>query len=69
MLGGVLRPSCPAAAGRRVLGPLRIRPGAIMWIAGQVLFLMAQLAAQSAWRISYNWMANPLSDLGAVHCQ
>jgi hypothetical membrane protein len=52
-----------------VLGPLRIRPGAIMWIAGQVLFLMAQLAAQSAWRISYNWMANPLSDLGAVHCQ
>jgi hypothetical membrane protein len=48
---------------------LKIRSGAIMWITGPVLLLIAQLVAQSAWRTPYSWMANPLSDLGAVHCQ
>ena len=48
---------------------LKIRSGAIMWITGPVLFLIAQLVAQSAWRTPYSWMASPLSDLGAVHCQ
>jgi hypothetical membrane protein len=24
---------------------------------------------QAAWRTPYSWMVNPLSDLGAVHCQ
>jgi hypothetical membrane protein len=70
------------AAGRVMLAPpagrraghtdrqlLTIRSGAIMWITGPVLFLIGQLAAQSAWRTPYSWMANPLSDLGAVHCQ
>jgi hypothetical protein len=58
--------------GRRAVradGQLKTRAGAIMWIAGPVLFLIAQLAAQSAWRTPYSWMANPLSDLGAVRCQ
>ena len=66
----LLTPILPA--GRRTVradGQLKIRAGAIMWIAGPVLFLTAQLAAQSAWRTPYSWMANPLSDLGAVHCQ
>lgn len=40
-----------------------------MWIAGPLLFLIAQFVAQSAWRTPYSWMANPISDLGAVHCQ
>jgi hypothetical membrane protein len=40
-----------------------------MWIAGPVQFLAAQLAAQSAWRTPNSWAANPISDLGAVHCQ
>ena len=58
--------------GRRVVhahGQLKIRAGAIAWVAGPVLFLIAQLAAQSAWRTPYSWMINPLSDLGAVSCQ
>jgi len=65
-----LTPVMPA--GRRTArarGQLKIRVGAIMWIAGPVLFLIGQLVAQSAWRTRYNWMANPISDLGAVHCQ
>jgi hypothetical protein len=60
----LLTPILPA--GRRTVradGQLKIRAGAIMWIAGPVLFLIAQLAAQSAWRTPYSWMANPLSDL------
>jgi hypothetical membrane protein len=40
-----------------------------MWIAGPAQYLIAQLVAQAAWRIPYSWMVNPLSDLGAVHCQ
>ena len=67
----LLTPIMPA--GRRTVRTDRqlrkIRSGAIMWITGPVLFLIAQLAAQSAWRTPYSWMANPLSDLGAVHCQ
>lgn len=31
--------------------------------------LIAQLVAQAAWRTPCSWMVNPLSDLGAVHCQ
>jgi hypothetical membrane protein len=50
-------------------GQLKIRVGAIMWIAGPLLFLIGQLVAQSAWRTPYSWTANPVSDLGAVHCQ
>jgi hypothetical protein len=53
-------------AGRRAVRAdrqLKIRAGAIMWIAGPVLFLIGQLAAQAAWRTPYSWMANPLSDL------
>lgn len=46
-----------------------IRVGAVMWIVGPVQYLMAQLVAQAAWRTPYSWMVNPLSDLGAVHCQ
>jgi hypothetical membrane protein len=40
-----------------------------MWIAGPVQDLIALLVAQAAWRTPYSWMVNPLSDLGAVHCQ
>jgi hypothetical membrane protein len=59
-------------AGRRAVrdgGQLKIRVGAIMWIAGPLQFLIVQLVAQSAWRTPYSWMASPVSDLGAVHCQ
>ena len=58
--------------GRRVVrahGQLKIRAGAIAWVAGAVQYLTAQLVAQSAWRTPYSWMINPLSDLGAVGCQ
>jgi hypothetical membrane protein len=66
----LLTPIMPAGRWTvRADGQLKIRVGAIMWIAGPVLFLIAQLAAQSAWRTPYSWMANPLSDLGAVRCQ
>jgi hypothetical membrane protein len=47
----------------------KIRAGAIMWIAGPVQYLVAQLVVQSAWRTPYSWRTNPLSDLGAVRCQ
>lgn len=47
----------------------KIRGGAVMWIAGPVQYLIAQLVVQAAWRTSYSWMVNPLSDLGAIHCQ
>lgn len=60
------------AAGRRRVradGQVKIRAGAIMWIAGPVLYVTGQLVAQSAWRTPYSWMASPLSDLDAVHCQ
>jgi hypothetical membrane protein len=50
-------------------GQLAIRVGAVAWVAGPVQYLIAQLVVQSAWRIPYSWMVNPLSDLGAVHCQ
>jgi hypothetical membrane protein len=50
-------------------GRPKIRGGAVMWIAGPVQYLIAQLVAQAAWRTPYGWMVNPLSDLGAVHCQ
>ena len=50
-------------------GRPKIRVGAVMWIAGPVQYLIAQLVAQAAWRTPYSWMVNPLSDLGAVHCQ
>ena len=50
-------------------GQLKIRAGAIAWVAGAVQYLTAQLVAQSAWRTPYSWMINPLSDLGAVGCQ
>jgi len=50
-------------------GRPKIRIGAVMWIAGPIQYLIAQLAAQAAWRTPYSWMLNPLSDLGAVHCQ
>jgi len=40
-----------------------------MWIAGPIQYLIAQLIAQAAWRTPYRWMVNPLSYLGAVHCQ
>jgi hypothetical membrane protein len=40
-----------------------------MWIAGPIQYLIAQLVAQAAWRSPYSWTVNPLSDLGAVHCQ
>jgi len=67
----LLAPIMPA--GRRAVRAdrqlLKIRAGAIMWITGPALFLAAQLAAQSAWRTPYSWMANPLSDLGAARCQ
>jgi hypothetical protein len=56
--------------GRRTVradGQLKIRVGAIMWIAGPVLFLIAQLAVRPAWRTPYSWLASPVSDLGAVH--
>ena len=49
-------------------GRPKIRVGAVMWIAGPVQYLIAQLVAQAAWRTPYSWMVNPLSDLGAVHC-
>ena len=66
------RASDASSGGRRIVrahGQLKIRAGAIMWVAGPVLFLIAQLAAQSAWRTPYSWMVNPLSDLGAVDCR
>ena len=47
----------------------KIRAGAVMWIAGPVQYLAAQLVVQAAWRTPYSWGANPLSDLGAVRCQ
>ena len=47
----------------------KIRVGAVMWIAGPVQYLIAQLVAQAAWRTAYSWAVNPLSDLGAVRCQ
>lgn len=50
-------------------GRPKIRAGAVMWIAGPVQYLIAQLVAQAAWRTPYSWMVNPLSDLGAVRCQ
>jgi hypothetical membrane protein len=50
-------------------GRPKIRSGAVMWIAGPVQYLIAQLVAQAAWRTPYSWLINPLSDLGAVHCQ
>ena len=50
-------------------GRPKIRGGAVMWIAGPVQYLIAQLVAQAAWRTPYSWMVNPLSDLGAIHCQ
>ena len=50
-------------------GRPKIRGGAVMWIAGPVQYLIVQLVAQAAWRTPYSWMVNPLSDLGAVHCQ
>lgn len=50
-------------------GRPKIRTGAVMWIAGPIQYLIVQLAAQAAWRTPYSWMVNPLSDLGAVHCQ
>src|SRR5947209_8071178 len=46
-------PDAVTRGGRRVVhahGQLKIRAGAIAWVAGPVLFLTAQLAAQSAWR-------------------
>ena len=50
-------------------GQPKIRGGAVMWIAGPIQYLIAQLIAQAAWRTPYRWMVNPLSYLGAVHCQ
>lgn len=50
-------------------GRPKIRVGAVMWIAGPVQYLIAQLVAQAAWRTPYSWVVNPLSDLGAVRCQ
>ena len=50
-------------------GRLKIRGGAVMWIAGTAQYLIAQFVAQAAWRTPYSWMVNPLSDLGAVRCQ
>ena len=50
-------------------GRPKIRGGAVMWIAGPVQYLIAQLVARAAWRTPYSWMVNPLSDLGAIHCQ
>ena len=37
-------------------GRLKIRIGAVMWIAGPVQYLIAQLVAQAAWRTPYSWM-------------
>ena len=65
-------PSAVLPGGRWVAmgtGRPKIRVGAVMWIAGPVQYLIAQLVAQAAWRTPYSWMVNPLSDLGAVHCQ
>lgn len=50
-------------------GAPKTRVGAVMWIAGPVQYLIAQLVAQAAWRTPYSWKVNPLSDLGAVRCQ
>jgi hypothetical membrane protein len=50
-------------------GRSTIQVGAVMWIAGPVQYLIAQLVAQVAWRTPYSWVVNPLSDLGAVRCQ
>ena len=50
-------------------GRPKIRGGTVMWIAVPVQYLIAQLVARAAWRNPYRWMVNPLSDLGAVHCQ
>ena len=49
-----LTPVIPAGRrAARARGKLKIRVGAIMWIAGPVLFLIGQLVAQSAWRTRY----------------
>ena len=37
-------------------------------MVGPVQFLVAGFVAQGAWRTPYNWAANQVSDLGAVHC-
>ena len=50
-------------------GVPEIRVGAVMWVAGTVQYLIVLLVAQAAWRTPYSWTVNPLSDLGAVHCQ
>ena len=67
------RLSAPVLPGGRWVvhgyGRPKIRVGAVMWIAGPVLYLIAQLVAQAAWRTPYSWAVNPLSDLGAVRCQ
>ena len=68
----VSAPSAVLPGGRRVemgTGRPKIRVGAVMWIAGPVQYLIAQLAAQAAWRTPYSWVVNPLSDLGAVRCR
>src|SRR2546430_17677565 len=63
-------PSCLAGTGERMsTGRPKIRIGAVMWIAGPIQYLIAQLAAQAAWRTPYSWMLNPLSDPGALPWQ
>jgi hypothetical membrane protein len=67
--GGERRSGQQATGNDMSTGRPRIRVGAVMWIAGPVQYLIALLVAQAAWRTRYSWMVNPLSDLGAVHCQ
>jgi hypothetical membrane protein len=53
---------------RRLPWPDRF--GALVWLAGVVLFFALHLYAESAWKDpAYSWADNNISDLGNVHCQ
>ena len=64
-----------AAAGERY-GPLvhrSVHHGAIAWIVGVVVFLVAQFVVQLAWDAhagnpTYSLTQNYISDYGAIHC-
>ncbi|WP_433179770.1 DUF998 domain-containing protein [Actinoallomurus sp. CA-150999] len=46
-----------------------IRVGAISWIAGALVFTLANIVAQLAWHTPYSLRNNNISDLGNVYCK
>jgi len=58
----------PPTGNRRLQWPDRF--GALVWLAGVVLFFALHLYAEAAWKNpDYSWAANNISDLGNVYCQ